>query len=135
MSNESIQMFLSTFKQDEALKAKLYQAKTYEEVASIAKEAGFEFDLDELKEIRKQEGVKLTDDELDGITGGNLFGIDLCENRYNFFLCELTLIAICPHFRKEYKGPDGKGNSIYVRYCDHCKTPWREQYTLQGAGH
>ncbi|WHH58784.1 Nif11-like leader peptide family RiPP precursor [Petroclostridium sp. X23] len=132
MSKESVKMFLSVFKQDEALKAKLNKVKTEDEVMGVIKEAGFDLMFDELKEIWKREGVKLTDDELDDVSGGGLFGIDLCQNTYSYILCELSF---CSHFRKELIDRDIHGNRTYKRYCDNSNPPWKETYTKSPLAH
>ncbi|WHH58785.1 Nif11-like leader peptide family natural product precursor [Petroclostridium sp. X23] len=130
MSKESLQMFLSVLKQDDALKEKLHKVKTEDEVMGVIKEAGFELDFDELKALREQEGVELTDDELDGVSGGNIFG-DLCQNAYSLIFCQLSF---CPHYQVDLITSD-LFSKTYKRYCNHCNPPWEQKYTVSKSRH
>ena len=65
MSQEQLKAFLNKVKGDTSLREKLKAAKTPEHVVEISKENGHHFNVDAL------ESIKLTDDELEGIGGGN----------------------------------------------------------------
>lgn len=67
MAMENVGRFLGKYAMDEALQAQL-EDKTPEEVVTIAKEAGFDFTVEELKEAT-QPIQKLTPEELDATTG------------------------------------------------------------------
>lgn len=65
MSREQLNAFLAKVKLDKSTQDKLKAAKTPEHVLEIAKEHGHHFTEDVL------ESTQLTDDELEGIEGGN----------------------------------------------------------------
>ena len=63
MSLEQLRAFLEKVKGDTTLQEKLKAAKSSDDVVSIAKEHGHEFNSDHLSE--------LSEEELEGIDGGN----------------------------------------------------------------
>ena len=63
MSLEQLRAFLEKVKGDTTLQDKLKVAKSSDEVVSIAKDHGHEFNSDHLSE--------LSEEELEGIDGGN----------------------------------------------------------------
>ena len=67
MSLEQLKAFLETVKGDTSLQEKLKGAKSAEHVVAIAKDHGHAFSIDKFTE--------LSDEELDGVTGG---GIHMC---------------------------------------------------------
>ena len=67
MSLEQLKAFLETVKGDTSLQEKLKGAKSPEHVVAIAKDHGHAFSIDKFTE--------LSDEELDGVTGG---GIHMC---------------------------------------------------------
>ena len=71
MALDNVGRFLGKYAMDEALQAQL-EDKTPEEIVAIAKEAGFDFTVDELKESAQQV-TKLSLDELDNAAGGFAF--------------------------------------------------------------
>ena len=65
MSREQLNAFLAKGKLDKSIEDKFKAAKNPEEILEIAKEHGHHFAEDMLK------SRQLTDDELEGIEGGN----------------------------------------------------------------
>ena len=63
MSLEQLRAFLEKVKGDTTLQEKLKAAKSSDDVASIAKEHGHEFNSDHLSE--------LSEEELEGVAGGS----------------------------------------------------------------
>ena len=64
MSLEQLKAFLAKSKDDQSIQDKLKAAKTPEDVVGIAKEHGHEFTADKITE--------LSEEELEGVAGGNL---------------------------------------------------------------
>ena len=62
MSLEQLKAFIEKIKGDKSLQDKLKAAKSSDEVVSIAKEHGHEFNSDHLSE--------LSEEELEGVAGG-----------------------------------------------------------------
>ena len=65
MSLEQLKAFLGKVKGDSNLQDKLKAAKSPEDVVGIAKEHGHEFTADKIN--------RLTDDELQGVSGGRVW--------------------------------------------------------------
>ena len=63
MSEEQLKAFIAKAKDDSSIQEQLKAAKSSEDVVGIAKEHGHEFTADKLTET-------LTDEELEGVTGG-----------------------------------------------------------------
>ncbi|WHH58787.1 Nif11-like leader peptide family natural product precursor [Petroclostridium sp. X23] len=128
MSKEQIVFFLNEIKANPDLQHKLKSIKKEDEreFIKIANEAGFGFTAEEwskyLNDMRKEK-KELTDDELDNISGGGLFGITKCPERYDWLLCKLSY---CPNVKKKtmyhpvYRTPIGS-----YEYC--CKGFWDGQ--------
>jgi predicted ribosomally synthesized peptide with nif11-like leader len=71
MSKESAKKYLEKLEKDKAFDDKVSSAKDDETRWQIVKQAGFDFTKEELKDvIREQTGGKLSEAELDKITGG-----------------------------------------------------------------
>ena len=66
MSEEQFKAFITKAKVDQSIQEKLKAAKTSEEVVGIAKEYGYVFTANEIKNNR----IELSEDELEGVTGG-----------------------------------------------------------------
>ena len=66
MSIESAQAFIERIKTDEEFAKNVTECKDSESRMSYAKEAGFEFTLEEVKEVTSE----LTDEMLDSVAGG-----------------------------------------------------------------
>jgi len=66
MSEEQLSAFLAAVKEDPGLQEKLKGAADLDAAVAIAKEAGFMISADQLQQVREQ----LTDDELEGVSGG-----------------------------------------------------------------
>ena len=65
MSEEQLKAFLAKAKDDQTIQEKLKAAKSPEDVVGIAKEHGHEFTADKIN--------RLTDDELQGVSGGRVW--------------------------------------------------------------
>ena len=72
MSIEAARVFVQAVLNDEELRGKTANMKP-EEVIAFAKEMGYDFTLDELKEV-KEEDVELSPEELEAAAGGR-YGI------------------------------------------------------------
>ena len=70
MSEEQLKAFMEAVKADEALQAKLKEAKSAADVVAIAKEAGFTFNAEELESASRAARDDLSDDELEKGAGG-----------------------------------------------------------------
>ena len=68
MSKEAASKFVQAILNDEELRQRTEKMKP-EEIVPFAKEMGFEFTLDELKEV-KEEDVELSPEELEAAAGG-----------------------------------------------------------------
>lgn len=66
MSLESAKAFLKKMKTEEAFAAKVSEIKSKEERIQFARESGFDFSAEEIKEVSSE----LDDDDLDQIAGG-----------------------------------------------------------------
>ncbi len=67
MSEKQLKSFLEKVKSDTSLQEKLKAAADANTVAAIAKEAGFSISADDLT----KDQVKLSDEELEGLSGGH----------------------------------------------------------------
>ena len=67
MSEEQRKAFIAKAKDDTSIQEKLKVAKSPEDVVGIAKEHGYEFTADTVKNPGSQE---LTDEDLEGVAGG-----------------------------------------------------------------
>ena len=67
MSEEQLKAFLEKVKADTSLKEKLKAASDADGVVAIAKEAGFKISAEDLNEK-----VELSEEELEGVAGGEL---------------------------------------------------------------
>ena len=74
MSLEQLKAFLEKVKDDSSLQEKLKAAANPDDVVSIAKEAGFSISADDLKNAQSE----LSDEELEGVAGGQARGWDFC---------------------------------------------------------
>ena len=68
MSKEAASKFVQAILNDEELRQRTADIKP-EEIVPFAKEMGYDFTLDELKEV-KDEDIELSPDELEGVAGG-----------------------------------------------------------------
>jgi predicted ribosomally synthesized peptide with nif11-like leader len=68
MSEEQLKAFLEKVKVDTSLQEKLKAAADANAVAAIAKAAGFVISADDLKKAQSD----LSEDDLEGLAGGNL---------------------------------------------------------------
>ncbi len=68
MSEEQLKAFMEKVEGDNNLQEKLKRAKSPDEITSIAKDYGYEFSSDKLSQF-----TDLSDEELDGLTGGSCY--------------------------------------------------------------
>lgn len=73
MSLQQFEAFLGKMKSDDSLMKRLKETSSHAEVASIAKEHGFEFSAEISKEISEKELALLSEQELEDISGGFYF--------------------------------------------------------------
>ena len=66
MSIEQAQAFMEKVKNDEDLAKRLVEASDSESKLEIARQEGFEFNLEDIKKAKEE----LSDDDLDGVAGG-----------------------------------------------------------------
>ena len=71
MSEEQLKAFMEKAQGDTSLQEKLKAAADADAVAAIAKEAGFSISPDDLKNAQSE----LSDEELEGVAGGNFQGL------------------------------------------------------------
>ena len=69
MSKDSAVKFVQAILDDEELRQRT-AAMNPEEIVAVAKEAGYDFTLDELKDVKKED-VELSPDELEAAAGGD----------------------------------------------------------------
>ena len=74
MSEEQLKAFLEKLKDDSSLQEKLKAASDADAASAIAKEAGFSISADDLKNAQSE----LSDEELEGVAGGQARGWDFC---------------------------------------------------------
>ncbi|AET69247.1 bacteriocin propeptide, TIGR03798 family [Desulfosporosinus orientis DSM 765] len=79
MSTESARKFIERLKTDEGFNSKIRECHTAEERMTLAKEAGFSFTPEEIKEIRKEQ---LSDSELDAVAGAGCRENLFCDSLY-----------------------------------------------------
>ena len=70
MSEEQLKAFLSKVQDDTSLQERLKAAADADAVSAIAKEAGFSISADDLKNAQSDLILELSDEELEGVTGG-----------------------------------------------------------------
>lgn len=113
MSKENIIKFQDELQRDAKLKEKLDSLKlsyeNSEELVFFAKEAGFEFTLEELKESNSKRAVGISDEELDKVVGGATnnrgqwittvaFGCEKWEPSQNSWLAVEGQCGSCKHW-------------------------------------
>ena len=77
MSEEQLAALLAKLKDDEGLQEKLKGAADLDAVLAIAKEAGFDVSKADWLRYQAQQTIELSDEELEGVSGGILRGRDL----------------------------------------------------------
>ena len=75
MSKEAASKFVQAILNDAELRIKTAEIKP-EEIVPFAKEMGYDFTLEELKEV-KEEDIELSPDELEGVAGGARYERDI----------------------------------------------------------
>ena len=86
MSEQQLKAFLEKVKRETSLQEKLKAASDANTVAAIAKEAGFSISVDDLKNAQSE----LSDEELEGIAGGNNYFILGDKMTRPGFICLIT---------------------------------------------
>ena len=69
MSEEQLKAFIDKVKTDTCLQEKLKTVPSSEAAVEIAKEAGFLITAEDIQSVQS-EAVELSDDELEGVSGG-----------------------------------------------------------------
>lgn len=127
MTMESIKNFVEEYKANPELRMKLNSIRSADEAAliKVVNEAGFDLTIEDLREYKKMESEvgaeKLSDDELDNISAGSLFNIDLCPRKFDQLLCKV----LCPLVRT--RTSFGSFNITYS-YC--VKKYWDEETNI-----
>ena len=70
MSEEQIKAFIAKVKDDASIQEKLEAAADADAVVELAKAAGFSISADD---VNNAQATELTEDELEGLTGGDCF--------------------------------------------------------------
>ena len=66
MSEDQLKAFTAAIKSDNSLQSKLKEAKDVDSIVSIAKEAGFEIDANEINNAK----AELSEEDLEYVAGG-----------------------------------------------------------------
>ena len=82
MSKTAAAAFVKLVMNDEELRQRTGALKP-EEIVPFAKEMGFDFTLDELKEVKKED-IELSPDELEAVAGGEIKCLMLWTTLRNF---------------------------------------------------
>ena len=77
MSEEQLAALLAKLKDDTGLQEKLKGAADLDAVLAIAKEAGFDINKAAWLRYQAKQTIELSDDELEGVAGGNLYTMDV----------------------------------------------------------
>ncbi|WHH58258.1 Nif11-like leader peptide family natural product precursor [Petroclostridium sp. X23] len=122
MSKENIEKFIEELKNDPVFLDKLKEVKTKSELFAILKEAGYEFNQEELKEFTSsdQKATELSDEELNNVTGGGWLG-DLMNDLYRSLMCrKLYCSSICWSCSKfDYQVGDGNSREWKYYKCNN----------------
>lgn len=76
MSVKNVKAFIEKFNSDETFRSQISQAATGPEWLAVAREAGFEFDQEELQQVLQDAAAQagdedeLSEDQLEGVAGG-----------------------------------------------------------------
>ena len=77
MSEEQLAALLAKLKDDVGLQEKLKGAADLDATLAIAKEAGFDISKADWLRYQAKQTIELSDEELEGIAGGNLYTMDV----------------------------------------------------------
>lgn len=75
MSTEAAKQWILKLKDDEELLKTVASTKTPKEKLALAKEYGFEFTVEEVKQAATSFTEELSDDDLDNVSGGSFAGV------------------------------------------------------------
>jgi predicted ribosomally synthesized peptide with nif11-like leader len=78
MSEEQLTALLAKLKDDVGLQEKLKGAADLDAAIALAKEAGFDVSKADWLKYQAKETIVLSDEELEGVAGGNFFSL-LCH--------------------------------------------------------
>ena len=81
MSEEQLSALLAKLKDDEGLQEKLKGASDLDAAIALAKEAGFDVSKADWLKYQAKQTLELSDEELEGVAGGQQTGID-CYNPF-----------------------------------------------------
>jgi predicted ribosomally synthesized peptide with nif11-like leader len=76
MSEEQLSALLAKLKEDEGLRERFKGAADIDAAGAIAKEAGFDVSKEDWLKHQAKQTLELTDEELEGVTGGGDSFID-----------------------------------------------------------
>ena len=77
MSEEQLAALIAKLKDDEGFQEKLKGAADLDAVLAIAKDAGFEISKPDWLRYQAKKTIELSDEELEGVAGGNLYTMDV----------------------------------------------------------
>ena len=87
MSEEQLSAFLSALKADTGLQEKLKGAADFDAALAIAKDAGFDVSKADWLKHQAKQTLELSDDELEGVAGGNADEPTIVETFPASFAC------------------------------------------------
>ena len=86
MSEEQLAALLAKLKDDAGLQDKLKGAADLDAAISLMKESGFDVSKADWLKYQAKQTVELSDEELDGVSGGTCFTGSTCSNWFSL-LC------------------------------------------------
>ena len=93
MSKEAASKFVQTILNDAELRIKTAEIKP-EEIVPFAKEMGYDFTLEELKEV-KEEDIELSPEELESVAGGDSKAVRDGINQHQRFRNKINQASHC----------------------------------------
>ncbi len=78
MSEEQLTALLAKLKEDAGFREKLKGAADLDAAVAVAKEAGFDVTKSDWLSNQAKQALELSDEELDGVAGGNTAGSNEC---------------------------------------------------------
>jgi predicted ribosomally synthesized peptide with nif11-like leader len=84
MSEEQLAALLAKLKDDAAFRDKLQAAADLDAAVALAKEAGFDVSKADWLKYQAKQNLELSDEELEGVTGGTFFDDWELDISYDF---------------------------------------------------
>jgi len=106
MSEEQLAALLATIKEDAGLREKLQGAAGLDAAAAMAKAAGFDVNKTDWLKYQAQQTLELSDEELEGVSGGTQFVTRDCGS---FYPPGATPIPCSPSTGVQVQGCAGDG--------------------------